>query len=190
MIRIITFILLLIFSVSGKAQTSDFERALIDKSAEVQSIKCDFVEVRTMSVLQNPVKKKGKFSYTRPSNLELNFDDGDFIRMTESRFTMRNAGKTTDMKLSSNPMLKELKRILSACMSGDLKQMTKGFAYNIEEEDGSYSVSLTPQRGRGGMKLKSILMVFDKKDMTLSSLKMNEASGDSIEYLFNNKKIN
>lgn len=168
----------------------EFEKKLREKSVEITTIKCDFRQVRTMAVLADDAAKVGKFTYKRPGNILLAFDDGDYIRMSEIDFSIRNAGVVTDVKVGANPMLKELKRMLSACMTGDIAAMSSGFNMTVSENDGSYIVELTPIKGRGSARMKAVTMYFDKSDMSLSGLVLEEPSGDSIRYEFSNKKFN
>ena len=168
----------------------EFERLLREKSVQIISIKCDFKQIRTMAVFAEDDIKEGMFTYKRPGNILLHFEDGDYIKMTETDFSIRNVGVTTDVKVSANPMLKELKRLLSACMTGDITAMSSGFNMGISENPDSYIVILTPIKGRGASRMKSVTMYFDKKDMSLSKLILEEPSGDSIGYEFWNKKFN
>ena len=167
-----------------------FEKQLLEKSTQISTICCDFKQIRTMSVFAEESTKNGKFTYKRPGNILLAFSDGDYIKMTETHFSIKNAGITTEVKVAANPMLKELKRLLSACMTGDITSMSSGFNMSISETSTSYIVDLTPIKGRGAAKMKSVKMYFDKKDMSLSKLILEEPSGDSIRYEFTNKKFN
>ena len=189
-ILLICSILFAGYAAKGENTALEFEKLLQEKSVQITTILCDFKQVRTMAVFAEEATKNGKFTYMRPGNIMLAFEDGDYIRMTETDFSIRNAGNVTDVKVGANPMLKELKRLLSACMTGDITAMSSGFKMNITENDKSYIVDLTPIKGRGSSKMKSVTMHFDKKDMSLSELMLEEPSGDSIRYEFTNKKFN
>ena len=168
----------------------EFERALQEKSAQTKTIVCDFKQVRSSVVFANDDVKAGKFTYVFPENILLAFQDGDYIKMRNTDFAIRNAGTVTEVKVTANPMLKELKRLLSSCMTGDVKAMSSSFNMNVTETDNTYIVVLTPMKGRGSSKMKSVNMCFDKKDMSLSELMLTEPSGDSMRYDFFNKKFN
>lgn len=186
----ILFLLSTVSAAYAQDVKAEFEKILAEKSIGIETIACDFVQVREMAVLAQEVSKNGDFTYSRPGNILLAFDDGDFIRLTDTEFTMKNAGTVTAVKVGSNPMLKELKRILSACMTGDVKMMSSGFSMEVADAEDEYVVTLLPLKGRGAAKMKSVLMHFDKNDMSLTMLKLEEPSGDSIRYEFKNKKFN
>ena len=76
------------------------EVELSQKSRTIKNIICDFTQTRSMSVLAEDIVKRGKFTYLRPGNILLSFDDGDYIKMTDLRFTMQSAGVHTDIKVN------------------------------------------------------------------------------------------
>ena len=189
-IAIIFSLLFASYSLSADNTIQVFETLLHEKSTQIKTIVCDFKQVRSSAIFAQDDVKTGKFTYKRPDSILLAFKDGDYIMMTQTNFSIRNAGVVADVKVGANPMLKELKRLLSACMTGDVKSMSASFTINITETEGSYIVKLTPIKGRGSAKMDSVTMCFDKADMSLSELKLLEPSGDSIAYEFYNKKFN
>ena len=168
----------------------DFEKELLEKSLSINTITCDFVQTRSMSILAEDVQEKGRFYYSRPEKILLSFEDGDFIKMTESVFQMKDRGNVSEVKVSSNPMLASLRNLLSSCMTGDIKQMTKGFQADISLDNDQYTVNLVPLRRSAASRMGKMVMVFDRKDMSLSLLKMVESSGDYTQYEFSGKEFN
>ena len=133
-------VLILGFTVSAQniSTQEHFEIELKLKNESVATIKCHFIQTREISVLQNVVQKDGTFYFLRSGNMLLSFNDGDYIKMTEEWFEMKTGKNTATTKVSSNPMLRKLSTILSACVVGDFKQMIKG---------GPYKYSPTPKSG-------------------------------------------
>lgn len=186
--------LILLLCVSSYAQNDDvqqrFQNELKLKNEQVTSIKCDFVQSRMVSVLANSVDKEGVFYFQKPNNMLLAFNDGDFIKMTEEWFEMKTGENVTATKVMSNPMLKNLNAILSACVVGDFDKMTKGFSIEFDEKPQEWTVILKPQHGKAAAKISRIEISFDKEDMSLNLLKMEEKSGDYTAYSFSNKQFN
>lgn len=167
-----------------------FEQDLKSKNENVSTIECGFVYTRDVAVLAGEVRKQGNFRFSQPGNILIAFDDGDYIRITEEWFEMKTAGNVSSTKVASNPMLKNLKSILAACVGGNFEQMAKGFEVDICESGSEWSATLSPQRGKAASKISRIVISFDKKDMSLNTLKMIEKSGDSTTYTFFDKKFN
>ena len=68
--------------------------------------------------------------------------------------------------------------------------MSRGFAVNYEESATEWTITLIPQRGKAASKISRIIIVFDKLDMSLNLLRMEEKSGDYTAYSFSNKVFN
>ena len=133
---LLTIALLLGCTVSAQniSTQEQFENELKLKNESVSTIKCHFIQTKEMSVLQNVVQKDGTFYFQRPGNMLLSFDDGDYIKMTEEWFEMKTGESTTTTKVSSNPMLRNLSTILSACVVGNFDQMIRGFSIEVESK--------------------------------------------------------
>lgn len=177
-------------SAQNGSTQEQFERELKLKNESVTSIKCHFLQTREMSVLQNVVRKEGTFYFQRPGNMLLSFNDGDYIKMTEEWFEMKTGENTTTTKISSNPMLRNLSTILSACVVGDFAQMIRGFSIQVQSQAKQWVVIMTPQRGKAASKISQIVLHFDRETMSLNTLKMVEKSGDYTMYGFSNKQFN
>ena len=193
-VRVLACILLLFTAITAIAQettlSDTFRKELRAKNEGITSIKCRFVQTREVAVLANVVEKGGTFYFLQQGNILLAFDDGDYIKMTSELFEMKTGGSISRAKVSSNPMLKNLSSVLSACMVGDLEQMTKGFTFGLESTDSEWVVSLVPQRGKAASKISRIEIRFDRRDMSLNVLRMEERSGDYTMYRFEQKQFN
>lgn len=193
-IRYILLTIALLLGLTASAQNistqEQFENELKLKNESVSTIKCHFVQTREMAVLQNAVQKEGTFYFQRPGNMLLSFNDGDYIKMTEEWFDMKTGENTTTTKVSSNPMLRNLSTILSACVVGDFDQMIRGFSIQVQSKTEEWVVIMTPQRGKAASKISQIVLHFDRETMSLNTLKMVEKSGDYTMYGFSNKQFN
>lgn len=167
-----------------------FQNKLHSKNKEVTSIECRFIQTRKLSMLTNNVSKEGTFYFIKPSNMLLSFDDGDFIKMTNEWFEMKTSDNIMTTKITSNPMLKNLSSILSACVVGDFNKMSKGFSISYDQNLTEWIITLIPQRGKAASRISRIIINFDKSNMSLNLLKMEEKSGDYTSYCFSNKLFN
>ena len=167
-----------------------FEQELRSNNEDITSIKCQFVQTRGMSVLASTVSKEGVFYFERPNSMQLLFFDGDYIKMDDFQFEMKVAENVTETKIDANPMLKNLRSILGACVIGDFSQMTKGFFAELEHTPTEWIVTMKPQRGKAASKISQIVISFDQNDMSLNCLNLMEKSGDYTMYQFADKVFN
>lgn len=191
---IVVVALVLVANVAVGQESSDvwlqFAQELRASNDSLQTIRCSFTQTRSMAMLVNDVKKSGKFYYKQPGRTLLAYDDGDFIRMTPAMFEMSTAGRLTRIKVSANPMMGEMNRILAACIAGDVDQITAGFDVTLTRNSAECVVCLTPQSKRAASRMAKMELAFDLNDMSLARLKMVEPSGDYTQYNFYDKKFN
>lgn len=193
-IKLLLIMIALLCGFATEAQESallqTFTQELHSKNSQVATIQCDFTQTRSVAVLANDVVKRGRFYFVKPGNTLLAFSDGDHIKMTAEWFEMKTGGNISKMKVATNPMLKNLNTLLSACMVGDVGQMTQGFETRVECSAKEWVVVMVPVRGKAVSKVSQIELRFDRSNMSLNSLKMEEKSGDYTRYVFSNKSFN
>lgn len=173
---------------SGKDK--EFINELESKTSKIQTITCKFSQTQSLSVLSNKVSKKGIFYYKRPEQILLSFNDGDYIKMTSRDFQMKNGDKINKMKVESNPMLRELNNILSACMTGEVMNTNNDFKHELRKEEFKYIIIMTPKKKRVASKIKEIMLEFDRRNMCLNKMKMTQPNGDYTLYEFFDKEFN
>lgn len=165
----------------------DAFRERLCENAAVKSIVSRFTYTRCVSIFACDLVEEGDFTFNRESGISLEFDSGDYIRIKGENFEMKSGGSISKSK--SNPVAKEIKRIMDACLSGDVNALLGGFNAALVEEESSYRLSLTPKSRRGSAFFRSLELQFNRRDMTLGSLKMTENNGDSSTYSFTGQKI-
>ena len=190
-IKQIILSLMFVLSLACYAQNTDveklFQTELQEKNEDVIAIKCRFKQIRQVYYLAEPAVKEGDFAFTKPNDILLAFDDGDYIKMTSEYFEMKTGSNVAKTKVSSNPMLKNLSSILSTCVLGEFDKMSAGFNVEIEQQAKEWIVNLTPKQSKMAAKISNIIIAFNKADMSLNLLKMVEKSGDYTAYNFTDK---
>lgn len=184
--------LLLCVNVTCAQVADSFESRIESVSALNKSIQCDFVQTKKVKNIKGEIVSNGEFYYDNSGMMALIYSQpqGDRVLINGETFTVVTAGKKIEGKAGDNPMMMQICNMLQACMSGDVTKLGRGWQMNIEENELRYSVTLQPSDRRTRKYIESLLMRFDKQDMTLSELRMNETSGGYTNYTFTNKEIN
>lgn len=169
-----------------------FNKQFAEQSKLINTIKCDFTQVKQSAALVSDVIMKGKFYYDNSGLICLDYSDpqGNQIIMNGDRFAIQNAGKRNVVTSASNPMLKQLMTMLQGCMSGDLDLFNKGWKALYAKQGREYIVELTPLDKRTRKYIAQIVLNFDNKDMSLNRMSMIEVSGGCSVYEFRNKQFN
>ena len=177
---------------SNSKLQSEFESRFEEYSKLIKTIKCDFTQEKTMSVLENTVSMKGHFYYDSKGDICLDYlnPTGNKIIFSSDKFMMLNSGEKTVANLSSNPMLRQLSEMLTACMTGDVSKFRVGWEIEYAQNNEEYILRLIPTNRRVSKMINSIVLHFIKTDMSLAQMKMNENGGDVSVYKFFNKIMN
>lgn len=193
MIKKIIFTTIIISCAAAAMAQNDtldaFSLEIANNADRISSIQCSFVQTRSLSVLTAESKKTGTFYFIMPDKMLLSFDDGDIIKITGKRFEFRNAGHVT-ISSSTNPVTGSIQTIITSCITGDLKNLSKDFVIKPIASENSWNVSIVPRKDKATSIISKITLVIDRKDMSLSSMRMEEPSGDLTTYNFFNKKFN
>lgn len=82
-----------------------------------------------------------------------------------------------------------MRSMLAACMSGNISQIS---GYNMEyfEDANSYLIKIKPTNKSVQAYISGFDIYMDKKDMSVSKLRISENATDYTDYLFQNKKFN
>lgn len=193
--RILAVALCLMTGLSGYGQETlkeSFVRELHAKSADVQTIVCDFVQLKHNSMLAGDARSHGKFCFKRPCQLSLVYDEpkGDRIIMGEVDFEIVAGGTKSIVKIASNPLYAQLQQIFAACFSGDIAAFTNGNTFSCEEHASGYVVRIHPDNKRAKRYISEIVLSFSKSDMLLDELRIVEKTGNYTQYLFKERKTN
>lgn len=193
-IKFILTFLILLASIASFAQDNnamqEFKTDLKALNKDVSSITCKFVQTREISVLADKVDKSGVFYFLYPGNILLTYDDGDYTKITEELLEIKSRGKISTTKVSSNPMLKNISTVMSACINADFSNIAKVYTIDARERENEWIVTLAPQRGKAASKIANIVLEFEKEGMSLDKLILKEKSGDSTTYTFSHKQFN
>jgi outer membrane lipoprotein carrier protein len=87
-------------------------------------------------------------------------------------------------------MFQEMSRFISGCVQGEILKNSKEYAITYFESSKSYYVKLIPRNEKMKQMLNEVQIYFDRKDLTVSSLKMIESGEDYTRINFINKKLN
>ena len=164
----------------------------------VTSIQSDFVQEKYMSAMGNSMKSSGKFYYKKEDKVALQYTVPfkQNMVMNGTKLMMEVNGKKNVMDASSNPMMGELKKVISACMSGNIADMGSNYQLSFFETDEAYMVKIVPQSADVKKFASEVELYLDKKDFSVVKMKMIESlkngqkKNDYTLYTFTNKKTN
>jgi len=172
--------------------TAALSKLLTDMAKTIQSIESDFVQEKYLSVLTESITTKGHFTFRQKNQIRWEYTDpfSYIIIIKEGKMQIKDDDKVTNFDMSANKSMAAINQSMSDIIQGNIIKNKRDFNISYFENSNFYLVSLVPKSK--GMKdyFNGIQIYFDKKDLTVSKIKMIELSGDYSIISFYNKKKN
>lgn len=174
------------------SDVESFKSRLAALAGSTNTISCDFVQEKSLAVLSEKIISKGQFCFKKANNIRWEYTSPYkylIIISNNQMFTDDNKNKSR-YDLESNKMLKEMNGFISGCIQGDILKNDKEYSIKYFENSKLYYVKLVPRSEKMRQMLNEVQIWFDKKDMTVSGIKMVETGEDYTKIDFINKKLN
>ncbi len=195
---LITAILLTGFSsqaqYSGYSPVVDLAKFKTDFAAATQktlSIKSDFVQEKNLSMLSEKIISKGKFWFKKESRVRMEYNQPFqyLMILNKDKVFVKDGQKENKVSTKSNKLFQQINQIMIDCMQGTTLN-NPDFKTRVFENKNNSLVELTPVTKGLKELFKNINVIVDKKDFSVSSIQMQELSGDNTIIRFTNKELN
>jgi outer membrane lipoprotein-sorting protein len=179
---------------AGYTQVTDLARfkgqfaAIAQKTESIQS---DFTQEKNLSMLSEKIVSKGKFWFKKDNLLRMEYTKPFQYLMILNKDNMyiKDGAKENKVSTKSSKLFQQINKITVDCVQGAVFS-NPDFITKAYENGGTYLVELSPVSK--GLKefFKNIDVVIDKKDYSVTTIQMNENSGDDTIIHFTNREIN
>ena len=192
---VLVFYCLSSFSQSSFKAIKDislFKSNLAEMTEKTNTIKSDFIQEKNLSFLSEKIISKGLFYFKKENKIRWQYTEPfDYlIIINENKIYIKDEDRESKYDMASNKIFKEINKIITGCVQGDILNNDKEYKIEYYENDNFYYVKLTPYSEKMKEFLSNINIYFDKKDFSVSKLEMIELSGDYTIIEFINKKLN
>ncbi|MBI5542109.1 MAG: outer membrane lipoprotein carrier protein LolA [Bacteroidia bacterium] len=194
-LAILTFLYINGFSQTGFVAMKNpeaFKAKLKEVSKITNSIESDFTQSKNLSILAKPISSKGKFCYKKENKVRWEYTEPYtyLIVIQGTKIFIKDKSNQKQYDTQSNKMFQELNNFLVGCINGDILNKTSDFKIEFKESDNQYYVILVPVATKMKQMINEIHIYFDRKDYSVTKLKMVEQGGDNTIIDFFNKKLN
>lgn len=166
-----------------------FNKLLSEFSKKTNTLSVDFVQTKNLKMLKNKVIQNGKMNYAKENKVRIDYlspKKSSIIINNGKSFLIEN-GKTTNV--TNNMAFKRINQLILSCLKGDIAN-SKEFKASYYENNNQYFLILTPVAKAMQGYISTIHLLFDKNNMTLQRMQLNEPNSDFTLFEFSNKKIN
>ena len=180
------------FAQGYRPATSKEQEELIKNisraSEQLKTLCADFVQKKTISILEDELLSEGKLSFKQPDKL-----CWEYIKPYQYRFVINGSKVMTGsdiINVSSSKIFSEISKIIISGINGsgifDDKKFTTKFSVGASD----YQVELTPKQKELRQMFNSITITFNKNDYSVNNAEIKEANGDATYITMKNKQIN
>jgi len=198
--RIILTILILAVGIAAKAQypgyspVADLAKFKTEFSAATQkttSIKSDFTQEKNLAMLSEKITSKGNFWFKKDNRVRMEYNQPFkyLMILNKDKVYVKDGQKENKVSTKSNKLFQQINKIMIDCMQGTMLSNTD-FNTRVFENKNAALVELSPVTKGLKELFKSINVVVDKKDFSVTSIEMKELSGDNTIIRFTNKEPN
>ena len=198
--KLITTALSIILALSSVAQSTSFKKVINEKkiaqklnavSKSIRTIDSDFKQFKHLDILENDIESIGHFSFQASDKVRWEyFKPYKYLIIMNSGIMWINDGnKTQKFDTGSNKMFKEINNLMVGMLQGKILE-SKNFKISFFENSKQILAKLIPLSAEMKEFLSEINLYFDKKDYSVSKIKMKEHSGDYTLIEFYNRKTN
>jgi len=173
------------------ADIAKFKEQFAVATQKTSSIKSNFVQEKNLSMLSEKIISKGKFWFKKESRVRMEYNQPYEYLMVinKDKVWVKDGKKENKVSTKSNKLFQQINKIMIDCMQGTALN-NPDFKTRVLESKAGYMVELTPVVKNMKDLFKTVNVIVDKKDFSVSSIEMHEPAGDDTIIRFVNKELN
>jgi len=168
-----------------------FKQQFATASRQTQSIQCDFVQEKNLSMLADKITSKGKFWFKKENKVRMEYTTPSYylLVMNGKDIRTKDGQKESHVSTKGNKLFEQINRITVDCVQGNVVD-NADFKTTILENAAGYLLEMTPVNKQLSQYFKTIVLLVDRKDLTVNKIEMYEAGGDNTTISFLHKQLN
>lgn len=170
---------------------SSFQKQLKEASSKTNSVTSTFTQVKYLSFMEEEVNSSGEFFFSKPNKVRWEYLQPSpyYIIINGNKIITFMNGGVNEIDASKNKSFSEINKIMLGSINGDIAEH-EDFESTLFETNGVYRLNLKPKSKALKEVMSEIVIWFDQSNMSVSKIKMIEASGDHSLITLENKKLN
>jgi outer membrane lipoprotein-sorting protein len=168
-----------------------FRTLYASKSAAISTLRCDFVQEKSISMMKNKLSSDGYFIFKKDNRLRMEYTHpyAYVFILNGDQVLIRNDQKKTSIPVNSSKLYRMISQLTIDCVTGNVLN-SSDFDVSASENNTVYQLVMIPRQKMLKSVFTRIEILISKHDFTVDRILMQEASGDSTLLTFSNKKIN
>lgn len=188
-----------ILSLQTQAQTgfkpvadmAPLKQQFAKAAQNTQSIQCDFVQEKNLTMLSDKIVSKGKFWFKKDNKVRMEYLQPSYylLVINGKDIRIKDAQKENKVSGKSNKLFEQINKITVDCVRGTVLD-NADFRTKATENAQYFRLEMEPVNKTMKEYFKSIVLLVDKQDYSVSKITMAELSGDDTTISFLHKQLN
>lgn len=176
---------------SAVTSISDVESRLAEYANSTISIESNFIQEKHLWMLDEVIVSEGIFLFKKTNSVRWQYYTP--IKYTivihDGKFTIISNEKVNEFDIDSNPMFREINKMIVTAIKGDFID-NPDFEAEFFENESQYLAKLIPTNSQVSSMLTTIEIFFSKESMQVEKVIFNEPGDDFTSIYFNDRVIN
>jgi outer membrane lipoprotein-sorting protein len=168
-----------------------FKKELAAQSGKINTIASNFTQEKILTALTEKIVSVGTFKFKRSNKVRLQYTKPFtyLMIMSGDKMKVKDDQKETQVNVRSNKLFQQINRIMIDCIQGTILD-SKDFSTRVFQNEKGFLLEMTPATKSLKEFFSNIVLRIEKVDYSVSSIEMNEPSGDQTIMTFTDKKLN
>jgi Outer membrane lipoprotein-sorting protein len=176
------------YQKATEAQKNEVITNITKASEEMNTMQCDFTNVKELSFMDEKVTSEGKMSYKKPNKIRWeNIKPAKYVFASDGQKIIM--GDKT-MPANSSKMFSEITKVMAGGISGNGLVNSPDFDSQFMVGKDDYQIILNPKKKEIKDMFSAIQLYIGKADNRISSVELIDKSGDKTTITLKNVKVN
>ncbi len=174
-----------------KISIQELQNEMQQKTANIESISCDFKQNKHLKYLDAVVESEGKLCFDKNNRLRWEYltPFEYLIVINQGKFSIKTDGRVSEYDTKSNKIFTQISDLMISSVNGTIFT-DPNFSVSAFVEKGEYIIYLEPNIKEMKDVISQIKLYINKSDFSVNKVYMFEREDDFTEIIFKNKKFN
>lgn len=197
--KLLYILIAIVLSLPMSAQTklnAQQQKTIVDKinksTTALSSMQCGFTQTKSMKLLSKKMQSSGVMYYKRTKKLRWQYTspyDYTFI-LNGDKVQIKSSKSSQKIDVQRNKMFRQITSIILSTITGGSLKSSADFTVEMYKSGNSYFAKLYPKKKEMKQIYQVIEIYFNPELTMVSSVKMQEKTGDVTTVNLNNIKTN
>ena len=125
--------------------TAKFKSKFFSVAIQTNSIKCDFIQEKNMSMISEKITSKGEFWFKKESKVRMEYTQPFqyLIIINQNRIYIKDRLNENTISTKGNKLFRQISQIIADCVQGTILNNPE-FKISIFESDQAYKIEMIP----------------------------------------------